>query len=199
MSAPLVIVQLSMSNDRRIPAKVPYREAETVRESAERISFCATGAKSHQVLQPTAQCAVGMLADDLFDADYQIVSVWCQTRQHQRHKSVYHTLRYTFAKSSVATQTLDELREWYPTVEDDFINLINDAFWRARAYLNPGEDGKSLLSLNLEVPVPQFRSDGSEVLVWRKDAEGRRTGDSAVPIEPLATLRLNQDLTISVK
>lgn len=199
MSAPLVIVQLSMSNGRRIPTMIPERKEETSRESRERMRHCASGAGSNVILQPTERCAVGMLADDLFDADYQIVSVWRQTRQHQKRKGVYHTLRYTFAQSGVATQTLDELREWYPTVEDDFIGIINEAFWRARAYLNPGEDGKSLLSLNLEVPEPRFRPDGSEVLVWRRDAEGRRTGDSAVPIEPLATLRLNPDLTISVK
>ena len=189
MSAPLIIVQFSMSNATCIPTWVPWHKYETGAESNRRVARSAASAKQNAVLPPVDRCAVDSLLNDLCSADYYMVSAWRQTRQHRNHVGAYHALRYTFAHE--AFSKLADLRATYPMIEDDFLDFIGRAFWRARAFLNPGsEPGTSMLSINLEHREP---IDTRECL---KDADGNKIG-KGVLIQPRATLHLGQDLKIS--
>ena len=191
MSAPKIIVQFTMSKDKRIPSWVPERECETVFEKYERDTKCVIGEANNCVIEQTEQVALDVLLDDLKDAGYHLVSVWRQQRLNRKRPGYYHVLRFTFDRGVDAQEKPEQLRRLYSSAEDEFSGLLWDAFWRVKAYRNPGEDGASLLSINRGAPTDRLNPDGSERCEWKKDDSGNRVGTEPKPIEAKAWFYLD--------
>ncbi len=201
MSAPLVMIQFSVSNPKRIPQSVAPLMPETLDESAERRERSVSGEYFNLLVDKTRRCDVAELAHNLNDNDYYLVSVVRQDRRDRRDpRKTYCALRYFFAKGEQASAKLEAVRSLYAGVEDDLLSLLTDAFWQVRAYRNVREDGAELLSINLDGLEPRYRNDGSPVTQWRKDDQNRRVGDAPEPIWPEAALKVvGDDLKVSLE
>jgi|GEM_PF-3628542 len=200
MSAPLVIVQFSVGNPDRLPKALPVQKPETRKESQSRRARNETSALSNQLVEATRMCSVAELLDELNDAGYYLVSAYALPRRDRRNPGrLYYSARYTFAEGEAAAEKLDSIRDHYGEVEDDLLDLFHNVFWQVRAYRNVREeDGAVMVSINLDGAEPRFRNDGSEVLVWQKDAAGHRVGTAPVPLQPQAALHFDESYAVSV-
>lgn len=203
----IIMVQLSMSNDKRIPNYVPERDQETWTESLNRRTFRTDGPSSVQLVKSgdDERYSFENLLDQLADAGYYMVSVWRQERKDPKGRRdprgngrTYHTLRYTFAKGEEAEQRLGELQDEYPSVEEDFISRMNDVFWRANVFQNYRGHGESMISVNLGAAVDRLDQNGDERLVWDRDDAGEKVGDAPKPIQPHGRVVIDTNLNVSL-
>jgi len=175
-----VVVQFSATfgNQSSIPTSIPTREKEGITESINRRKVAKTG---EIIIQPTVNCSVVQLATELERSGFHLVDAYHQIRVDRRNvKRKYHMFRFVFAKSEYAhpSPVILEKREIVRVALDE---LLASAFWRARAYANPREDGSRGLSINLEARNPRFHPDGKPIKVYQKDENGKKVGE-ALPL-----------------
>jgi len=192
----LVSLQFSFSNSSLVPAGIRHKG----QESAEQFVTRKSSVKGQQCLAPT-ECVFGLrFLYDLDEAGYQLVDAF--SRNMEKDGRPFSMVRFVF----VAEQYVDSSDEFLKTKNDatrGLEQLLTEAMWRARAFLNPffkdGEtvDGQYAISVNLEARAPLVDGNGKPLCQWRKDDRGQRIGDKSVPIEPRLFLRIeNGDVCI---
>lgn len=187
MNARLISLQFSFTNSDAVPHSVRCLSPETPEERTERKSH-ASGA---MIIQPTENCSLEKLLDELYANGYCLVDAFNKTRLDHKQlpgMKTYHIVRFIFARADAATQS-EAFQAKSAAVYADLRKICSGAFWRVRAFRNPfylkGEEipGEFTISLNLEARKPRLYPDGQEVKSWEKDAEGRRIGDSPLPLK----------------
>lgn len=190
----LVTLQFSATNPSFVPERLPRKGKETVEQFVVRKSAI----KGHQILEPVERVSGLYFSQDLEGEGYQPVDAFARTMEKDGRP-------FTVARFvSVAEQYVDSSEEFLkikPICKDAQVQIVTQALWRIRAFLNPffenGEvvDGQYAISVNFEARVPLVDKDGKPLLQWRKDERGERIGDAPVPIEPRLFLRIeNGDL-----
>jgi len=87
-----------------------------------------------------------------------------------------------------------------PPPEADGRFSRSPACWRGRSFFNPfcknGEEipVQRAVSVNLEARQPLFRPDGQPVTVWQKDENGKRVGNTPLPLKADYCLRIMGDV-----
>ena len=191
----MVMVQASFTNPDVIPNGVKAREPEKKEESAER----RTRATGTMVIEPTDKCGFMDFVLDLESAGYQLVDAFYQQRvdpKDPRRQRTYHAVRFIFVRNECATPS-EEFKQVRAKLRSELLEVIlGMSLWRVRVfknrfYVNNNEvAGQYAVSVNLEARTPLFNGDGTSVLAWRKDSEGRRVGDKPVPLESECELRI---------
>ncbi len=190
----MVALQFSFSNPDTIPASVKRRDPETKGECVER--------KNHSsgflVIEPTEKCSLAELPGELETTGFEMVDAFCKERLDPKDpsgKRTYHMARFQFARREIVKLS-DEFKKVRDIIRAELQTICETAMWRVRAFDNPfyknGEEipGQRSISINLEVRTPLFRPDGQPVTVWSKDGNGKRLGDSPLPIRPGYCLRV---------
>ena len=193
--ATVVILQFSGSTDKWIPEGVSFVNDETFKQSNDRHKTSGNG---QVALTPHEQVSVSGLADYLHDAGYHVTNVFRQMRKDRKQVGrKYHMLRYVLLPGDEALDSLGTIRENYETVEDDLVDLLNDSYWRVRAYRNHQENGDIMLSINFEARVPRFNS-GKPIMVYERDEAGKKVGE-AKPIAPKTVLKMNPGALLEIR
>ena len=193
----LVALQFSFSNPDAIPATVKRQNRETPEERVER--------KSHSsgvmVIEPTEKCSLVEFLGELEVAGYEMVDGFYKERidvKDPRNKRTYHMVRFLFARREFA-ELSDEFKKVRDTIRTELRSICESAMWRVRSFSNPfyknGEEipDQRAVNINLEVRQPLFHPDGQPVTVWRKDENGKRVGDTPLPLKADHCLRIVGD------
>lgn len=193
-SVRLVTLQFSFSNPEAIPAGVKQRAQETVQERVERKSRTS----GMMVMEPTKDVSLTEFLGELEAAGYEMVDAFCKERldaKDPRGRRTYHMVRFIFARHEFVNIS-EEFRKIRESIRAEIQEMCQAAFWRVRMFLNPfyqnGEEtaDQRVLSINLEARQPRFLPNGQPVTLWQKDENGRRVGNSPLPIQPDHHLRL---------
>ncbi len=189
----VVVIQFSFSNKKLVPPSVKEEPFEKFREQSKRRKRGGTG---ERVLDPVERCSTYNIIEDLFRHGFSLVGAFSQQRHHpddHRGRKMYQMVRFSFARTNAASKEFLQRRD---DVLRGLQKLLADSAWRVRVFLNPFfQDGERVpnarhLSVNLEARVPLVEPDGRRRLVWRKDEEGNKVGDTKIPVQPDHVFRL---------
>ncbi len=190
----LITVQFSFSNRGIIPTLLKLLERETKAQSAIR----KTRASGILQIEPTEKVSITEFPEDLLRNGYVMTDAFYQLRQFQA--KTYHTVRFTFVRHDY--YVVPEIPETFVALlghtNAEFQKICDLAFWRVRAFKTPffendtPIDGQYAVIVNLEARVPLTEPSGKPVVEWKKDVDGNRIGDMAVPIEPNGYLRVQE-------
>lgn len=193
-SVRLVSLQFSFSNPEAIPAGVKQRAQETVEERVERKSRTS----GTMIMEPTENCSLVEFIGELEATGYELVDAFCKERldaKDPRGRRTYHMVRFVFVHRAFVNSS-EEFGKVRDAIRADLQEMCQTAFWRVRMFLNPfyqnneETEGQHALSINLEARQPRFLPNGQPVMVWQKDENGRRVGNSPLPLQPNHHLRL---------
>ena len=195
----LVGLQFSFSNINVVPELLKELELESLEERNERKGRKSSG---EMVITPTENSSLMEFLSDLEVAGYELVDAFYQPRVHPKNpRIIYHMARFLFARREHADPS-EEFKGVRNAISAELLKICEQAMWRVRAYLNPfftaDEEvpGYHALSINLEGRKPVFLHDGQPVVVWQKDEEGNRVGDTPLPLRPDYHLRLRIDTNV---
>jgi hypothetical protein len=189
------MVQFSFSNINAVPIfATRLRRPEKPKESAVR----RTRSTGFQVIEPTLHTGLALLLDELTIAGYSLVDAIYQERiGGQDQTGTYNMIRFEFARAEKAQITSVEFHQKWDDAINGFRGLCEDAMWRVRGFNNPyylnGAEipGQRTLSLNMEGREPFIESNGQPIMVWQKDALGRKI--MKVPVRPVHRLQIASD------
>lgn len=170
MSAPLIVVQFSVGSIKRVPEWIQQRADETPEGSSGRNARNSANQGMNIVSEPVEKVDVRGLYLDLQLADYIPVSVWREDRIAKSGRR-YHAIRFTFVHESNVREDGVDVSQQYPEFSESLNALLSDSLWRTRTFKNYRDD-ESLVSINLEVPVPIE-------MVNLRDSEGEVVLDEA--------------------
>ena len=200
----LVTVQFSLSNRSAVPEEENlFREKETPEGLEKRSNPTGVG---RQILQNVEKFNIAPIVPDLIAAGYQLVDAFAQERIHEKDPKMQRTyvmVRFVFSLNEYATPFEDFLAI-RPRMMAVLQKMVDQAFWRARAYRNPFfEKGVEVanhhaISINLEARVPRFQGNGQPVVMWNKDEKGDRIGDAPEPISPQGELHFQNGMVKAV-
>lgn len=199
-SVRMVSVQFSFSNPDVIPAVVKRAAPETTQVRTERKSRSS----GTMIIVPTEKCSITGIMEALEAAGYELVDALYQTRldgKDPRLQRKYHMVRFIFARHEFA-QVSPEFMSVRDAIRAALQSMSTAAMWRVRGFDNPfyqdGEEvlGQRALSLNFEARQPLNNPDGTPVAIWQKDGQGKRIGDSPVPIRPSYQLVVDETVRL---
>lgn len=190
----IVSLQFSFSNGSAVPKSVMELKRETADESAQR------KARSSGVafIEPIQKCSTSKVLEDLLKYGFVLVDALHQERYNPKAPRVtYHTVRYIFVHKSayVEDKGSEEFKKKKDEILKDLAVLCEKSLWRVRGFNNPyfqedkPVDGKRAISINMEVRVPLFHSNGEPILIWDKDAQKNKIGEKPKLIKADAVLR----------
>jgi hypothetical protein len=155
------------------------------------------------IIQPTEDVSLAEIPGMLEQADYELVDAFYKPRIDQKTRKTYHMVRFVFAHRDYVS-----LSPEFRLIRDRIRLALNEicvqAMWRTRSFLNPffkdGEriEEQSAMSLNFEVRKPLFLPDGQPVVMWQKDAQGKRIGGAPIPLQAKFTLVV-EDKVVALK
>ncbi|MFA4999224.1 MAG: hypothetical protein WC519_00605 [Parcubacteria group bacterium] len=198
-AVPLVVLQFSFSNPNVIPVTVKRQNRETFEEHVARKGRSTSGV---MVIEPTERCSLVEFLKGLETAGYEMVDAFYKERiddKDSRNKRTYHMVRFLFARREFI-ELSGEFKMVRDVVLTELRHICEGAMWRVRAFSNPfyknGEEipDQRTLSVNLEVRQPLFYPDGEPVTVWQKDGNGKRVGDTSLPLKADYCLRIVGDV-----
>ncbi len=150
--------------------------------------------RSSAAIESTENCSLEGV--ELTLDGYEMVDAYYEERTDSTlHNRPVHVVQFWFGRTEYAAVSR-EFGAVRHLLIGDFDEICTAAFWRVVGFVNPftigGKEvpGQHALSLNMEARHSRFQSDGSLVLQWRKDAAGKRLGESAVPIWPDYVLKI---------
>jgi len=133
-------------------------------------------------------------------AGYVMVDALVEIRRKDGHQ--YAMVRFVFSDIEHADCS-KEFLELQPLAEQELRQLLEQAMWRIRAFLNHlFEDGEIVdeqyaISINLEMRVPLIGGDGSPLKQWQRDDDGEQIGEGPVEVKPKKFLRIkNNDICV---
>ncbi len=172
-----------------LPLSIREREPETVHEYFDRMSTDNTG-RSVLTECEGMSLKISTLRSRLEETGYRLVVGAVQERPIVGTVRHYYVASYHFYPEEVAVvpDDIDVVK-----LRDEFDNLTYDGFWQALAYLNPSEDGRQWLSLNLAHRTQRFLGENLSTpsLKRERDSKGNPTGEP-VPIKPQARLQIDE-------
>ena len=185
-SVRLVSLQFSFSNPDVVPDCVKRLPAETPTQATARKTVPVPG---QAVIQPTEDISLAEIPKMLEDSGYELVDAFYRPRVDPSNpKKTYHMVRFVFAHREHVSLS-SEFKLVRERIRLALNEICTHAMWRTRSFLNPfyrngeGIEGQYAMSLNFEARKPLFLPDGQPVVMWQKDAEGRRVGTAAVPLQ----------------
>lgn len=198
----LITLQFSFSNPDAIPV-MKRLDRETQEELAER--------KSHSsgilVIEPTEKCSLVEFLGELETAGYEMVDAFYKERidpKDPRGKRTYHMVRFLFAHHEFMGLS-DEFKKVRDNMRTALSEMCRVAMWRVRSFSNPFyNNGKEIpdqcaVSINLEARQPLFRPDGQPIMVWQKDENGERIGDTPILLKADYCLQIMGDAICLIK
>jgi hypothetical protein len=199
-SVRLVSLQFSFSNPDVVPECVKKLPRETQEEASARKTMPIPG---QAIIQPTEDVSLVEIPGMLEKAGYELVDAFYKPRIDQKTKKTYHMVRFVFAHHAHVSLS-PEFKSVRDRIRLALDGICTQAMWRTRSFLNPFyKDGERVedqyaMSLNFEVRKPLFLPDGQPVVMWEKDAQGKRTGTAPVPLKARLNLVV-EDQTIALK
>ncbi len=186
-----ILLQFSFSNSNLIPASLAEMQAESLDGHAARKAVV----KGKEMVKPSENCDVRALVADLAAAGFYLDNAGWQSRVNLIKPGRYYMVRFTFRRGAGVQN---------PEAVQALTEFCGNAFWRVRGYVNPVFEGVNLVdecaaSLNFEARVPIRDGQGSPILQWRKDGEGKRIGSSTVELQPEYTLRIQPQVVELVR
>ena len=175
MQVRLILVQFIVRNTADIPKTVFGMRRE--KKSGER------PAGTPQV-QDVTNCSLQQL--NLAEAGYQLVDAYTTRSTGQ---NVHYTVSFQFCLSEFV-QLSDQFKLVQSKLTDEFGQICQSAFWKARLFTNPFFNNHVLVpnqlfvAINLNERTAIKNKDGSPVLRWQKDETGEKIGTGPVPIQP---------------
>jgi len=197
LASVLVQFNLKSKQEHLLPLSIKEREPETVHEYFARKGTQDTG-QSVLVASEGMSLKISTLRTRLEESGYKLVAGSVQQRPVVGTVRHYYVASYHFYPQEVAVvpDDVDVVK-----LEDEFDDLTYDGFWQAQAYLNPSDDGRQWLSLNLAHRTQRFLGENLSTpsLKRERDSEGNPIGEP-VPIKPQARLQIDEGWlsTISV-
>jgi hypothetical protein len=103
-------------------------------------------------------------------------------------------VQFTFAKTDreIGQAFRDSRWRYLKALE----NISHRSYWRVRGFINPLTEGGDMMVLNCHMPVHRHHGNGEPVMAWKKDADGKRVGEKAVPITADYSLEISGDSTV---
>jgi len=184
----LFIIQFSYSNFEITPEGLFEKPDET----AEEVNKRRSAIKGRMCLQPTSEVDGLPVLYDLRHKEYVMVDGFKKTREKDGRP--YQLVRFVFARPDGATPS-PEFVAHREVCYAGLCQLLEQALWRARAFVNPlfagGDvvDGESTISLNFEARKPIVNRNGQMVLERREDDNGQRGGELG-PVSSELQLRI---------
>lgn len=185
-SVRLVSLQFSFNNPTVVPTCVKRLPFETLPEAINRKTVPIPG---QALIQPTEDISLAAITQMLESNGYELVDAFYKPRIDPRNpKKMYHMVRFVFAHRDhvVLSPEFKLIRDRIRLAIDE---ICTQAMWRTRSFLNPFYkdgaeiEGQHAMSLNFEARKPLFLPDGQPVVMWQKDAEGKRVGTAPVPLQ----------------
>ena len=180
-------IQFSFNNEDVVPHSVLVHERPVCVVSEKR-------APGIIVFPEQEQCSLKEILQDI-SKDYVLTDVVYEERpKGGTREATYHMVRFIFSEKGGAKRVAD-----HDGLVNALIELVNDAFWKTRAFSNPwyidGAEVAEQRSLNIAccARTPVKNSLGQPVLARKRDDKGKKVGDP-VPIEPHHILSI-KDLT----
>ena len=172
-----------MDNLGSLPSWLPQFTAETVEEGQARRERNSNTAAAHCVLEPTLQCDISELQQELADAGYLLIRAnWRQRQNRKEGGKPYYMVRFVFSdeaeRGQADAQTILAF-EW----------MVASRYWRVRASDN-GTGGP--FSLNCELQVWRLDKYGAPLL-QRKNGKGTRR-----PVPAQHRLHVTESLELKV-
>lgn len=181
----MLMLQFSFSERHPMPNIFLQLPDETQGKHTERKSALVTGTR---FIEP-GHNNVGLkhITESLERAEYVFVSAVRQ-RRTQEFQS-YNMIRFFFARRGYVDPTTND-PSFRKTCRSMLQLIARDTMWRVRAYRNPlcQHDvivpGECSISINLEARCGLRQNNGVPIMVWPRDAHGRKTGESKKPLSP---------------
>ncbi len=199
-SVRIVAFQFSFSNPDVVPDCIKRLPAETPIEAVARKTVPVPG---QALIQPTEDVSLAEIPGMLEQTEYELVDAFYKPRIDQKTGKTYHMVRFVFSHRDYVN-----LSPEFKVVRDRIRLALNEicvqAMWRTRSFLNPffkdGErvGGQYAMSLNFEVRKPLFLPDGQPVVMWQKDAQGKRVGTAPLPLQAKFSLAI-EDRVVTLK
>lgn len=151
-----------------------------------------TSQANNMIVDPTERVAVNSLIYTLLAAGYVPVDARRQTRVNDRG-SWDHVFRFVFVQKEFVIPT-EGLEERSAQILAGLRVLAERNMWRAQAFLNPyfergaPVEGQVSIDVNFKERESLLDDNGQPILVWQKDEDGRRVGETKVPLDPNFTL-----------
>ncbi|MDD2732161.1 MAG: hypothetical protein PHI53_03120 [Candidatus Pacebacteria bacterium] len=191
--AKLLMLQFTFSSKAMLPSGLAEKAKETISEMMERRSK-TTGIK---FIDPVEKVSISLFPKDLMMVGYVLVDAFYTVRTNAYAKN-YYIVRFIFATEDNAYPSFALIEHQNSTL-DALLGISQNAIWRVRAFLNPfvrnGEiiDDCHSISINLDSRRSLINNDGSPVIEWEKDEQGKRIGTEPVPVKPKLFLRIKDD------
>lgn len=166
-----ILVQFSFTNANPIPHRL-------IGERTEKLFFASEAKNGKEVLEATEQVSLDEMLKELKGQGYAVVDGFWGAREREGGRGSFFVVRFILVKGGVESAKADQA----------LAQMIQEAFWRVRAFRNPLEDQTEGLSINLTARVPRKTGGGEPIKVWLKDANGARIGDAPVVLQPRGVL-----------
>lgn len=190
----LILLQFSFSN----PEVVPHSVCQLGRELGAERRMRENLPAGKLVIEPHEDVGLAGFVMQLRTNGYELVDAFHQLRDDQRNpRRTYQMVRYVFMRREhvCSTASFVQVRA---TLLNGLLDLLVQALWRCRVYLNPlfvdgcRVVGESAVSINLDARKSLF-SCGQRIAVWRRDENGEKMGEAPMPIQLAYELRFRDN------
>lgn len=204
----MIMLKFNFSNPNVIPRFVKHLNQETDQGAKDELLFRKNRSGGVLAIESTERCSIAKFLGEVAVSGYEMVDAFYKKGIDTRDPSIKrknHTVCFFFARSEFVKLS-DEFKKERPLIYNELWKICKTAMWRVRLFLNPfykdGEEinGQYALSVNLDVRQPLYCPDGqprTPVMVWQKDKNGKRVGETTIPLKAEYHLRV-KDNTISL-
>ena len=151
----------------------------------------------NMIIDPTKRVTVNAFIYGLLAAGYVPVDARRQTRLNDR-EGWDHVFRFVFVKKEFVVSG-EGLEERSAQILAGLQVLAERNMWRTQAFRNPFFDkgtpveGQVTIDVNLKERESLVDDGGQPLMVWQKDATGKRVGETKVQLNPDFTLAFLDD------
>lgn len=179
-----IMLQFSFSNAKVVPKSIEPRNPESLDDAFKREKH----ANGRRVIDPVKNVDVLTFVEGLTNGGYKLAKAFSQKRPKTDDPSQsYYIARFDF-------EPWEEDFEHGDASARHNVNALKkmcyEAMWQVKVFVNPFfSDGKEVageytVSINMSFRQPLYNNVGKPIKRWRKDEDGERVGEAAVPLRP---------------